>query len=89
MATERWQFVQEYLLYTARTYFRIKVDGKIYCDIGFPEAEDYTSVIDTCICMVEGDPDYAGRRVVSTYLNVEEDEISFHMGTAQPGLDER
>ena len=80
--------MREYLLHTKRTYFRIKVDGEIYCDIGFPEDEAYVSVVDTCICMVECYPDYANRRVVNTYLNVEEDEISFHMGAARPSLDE-
>jgi len=70
---------------TAVTVFKVKVNGGLYCDIGFPEEEDYASVIDTCVCMVEADPDFANRHVISTYFNVEQDEINFHM-TLLPDL---
>jgi len=88
MATERWDFVRRFLKSLEMTYFQVTVNGDVYCDIGFPEEEDYSSVIDTCICMVEGDPEYANERVVNTYLNVETNLISFHMGPVRPTLDD-
>lgn len=84
MASERWDFVRQFRRNIAVTYWRVKVNGLHYCDIGFPEEEEYVSVVDTCICMVEGDQEYTGQRVINTYLNIEDDEISFHMGPMRP-----
>lgn len=78
MVSERWEFMQTFKKYLDTVWYHVVVDGSVFCDFGFLEDDDYDTIIETCICAVEGDEKFAGRKVVHTYLIPEINTIKFY-----------
>ena len=85
MVVDNWTFIQDFKRGANVTCWRVIVDGELYEEIWFPDEEEYTSLIDTCVALVESTEKLAGRIVNSTTINPADSILSLYTKQYTPG----